>query len=245
MAFEPKCARTEACEQQHEKGTDMNGPMRTLCAACVATSLTLAAGCGARGGGATPEEAFSNAKAAAERNDWKAVCNSMTEESQEMMAGGIAFGGMMMQVFAGLGGEEDAAKTAKIKQTMAKHGLTDAFLAKINDDKSAKSPEERMKTMVEPINDHGQFIADMMAALAEVGDKDEQGPFTKDATLTNVKIDGDAASGTIETSHGGNKQSEPIAFKKVGGRWLLDLTKSAKSPSGGQPSGADAAAFAR
>lgn len=207
----------------------MSGPARLLTAASLAAGLvTFAVGCGG-GGAATPEEAFKNAQAAVEKEDWKTFCGTMTAESQDVFAGGMAMGGMMMQAFAGLGGEEGAAEAKKIGEVLAKHGITEEFGKKIEDDETIKGPEEAMKKMLEPVKDKPQFVADMMAAFKGMKGMKDQNPVNKTATLKDVKIDGDTAKATIEATIDGKTSSSPIAFKKVDGKWLMDLTETMKS----------------
>lgn len=190
----------------------------------------------AAGGAATPEETFKLAQAAAEKGNWKGVVVHMTPESQEMFAGGLAFAGVMMQAFAELGGPEGAKEAQKIKAVLAKHGLTEAAMKKLEGDDSVKNPEEAIKKIVAPIKDRGAFIGDMMTAFKDTkGFKENDSPISKDAKLKDVKIDGNNAKGTVEFEKNGEKTEDPIAFKKVNGKWLLDLTEAMKKELGPGP----------
>ncbi len=225
----------------------MSVPMRFLAAAIVATGLlTLANGCGSSsGGGATPEETFKTAKTALEKEDWKGLCDCMTKESQDMMAGGVAMVGVMMQAFASFGGDEGVKEAEKIKETLDKHGLTEDFLKKLEEKDEPEDPMAAMKIVLEPVKDRPQFIADMIAALQSMSDKDkyEESPIPKDVALKDVKIDGDSATGTVEFERKGKKESDEIAFKKVDGKWLLDLTAMIKKQMDGPGAGGPPAGF--
>jgi hypothetical protein len=216
----------------------MTGPVRKLTVAILfAGTIGLLTGCsnsGGSGGGATPEETFKSAQAAAEKNDYKAFMSTMTPESQETYAGMIAFGGAMVQAFAGLGGPEGAEDAKKVKEVLDKHGLTEETLKKA--DPTAADPIAGMKSLVEPVKDKPAFVADMMAALKSSKDFKDKSPLQKGTTLKDVKIDGDSAKGTIETEVEGKKESSPIGFKKIDGKWLIDLTETIKS-SMGPPAG--------
>jgi hypothetical protein len=223
----------------------MNGPARLLTAALMAAGLvTFAVGCGngkveGNAGGDTPEETFKTATAAFEKEDWKTFCDCMTPESKDTMAVGMATVGMMIQGFAALGGDEADKETAKIKETLAKHGLTEDFFKELEKKEQPNDEAAAMKMMLEPVKDRGQFVADMMGAMQAMGDKGPQaGPsMPKDAELKDVKIDGDSAKGSIEFERDGKQQSEPIAFKKIDGKWLMDMTQMMKQGGGGPPVG--------
>ncbi len=181
-------------------------------------------------GGATPQETFDAAVAATKKEDWKGLCGLMTKDSQDMMAGGVAMGGMMMQAVFELGGEDEQAAAKKVMAALQKHGLTEKFMKELEDDESIESPEEGMKKIVTPIKNRPQFIADMMAAFKGAKGFDVDDNPLAGGTLKNLKIDGDSAKGTIEFERDGEKKSEPVAFKKVGGKWLMDITESLKGP---------------
>ncbi|MEX2186434.1 MAG: hypothetical protein WD875_06560 [Pirellulales bacterium] len=178
-------------------------------------------------GGATPEETFKMAAAAVEKSDWKRFSLSMTAESQEMMAGSMAMGGMMMQAFAELG-DQDAAAAKKMKQTLQKHGLTDEFFKKLDEGGQPKNEQEAMKLVLKPVKNRPQFIADMMAAMKSMKGFEDESPFNKNSALKDVKIDGDSSKGTIEYERDGEKKTDPVAFKKVGDKWLMDITEAMK-----------------
>jgi hypothetical protein len=181
----------------------------------------------AMGGGATPEATFKQAQAAAEKDDWKGLLGNMTVESQEMFAGSMAMVGVMMQAFAGLGGEEGAAAAKDIKKALDKHGLTDGVLEKLEGE-AGMDPEKAIKALVKPVKDRGQFVADMMVAMKKMKGFKDKTPISKDATLMDLKTTGDTAKGTIEFTQEGEKKTEPIAFKKVKGKWYMDITEAMK-----------------
>jgi hypothetical protein len=186
----------------------MSGPARFLTAALMAVGIvTFAVGCGGgdekkegNAGGDTPEATFKTATTAFEKEDWKTFCDCMTPESKDTMAVGMATVGMMMQGFAALGGEEADKENAKLKETLAKHGLTEAFFKGLEEKEEPKDEAAAMKMLLEPVKDRGQFVADMIGTMQAMGDKGPQAgpPIPKDAKLADVKIDGDTAKGTVE-----------------------------------------------
>jgi hypothetical protein len=189
-------------------------------------------------GGATPEETFKLMQTAAEKEDWKGMLGNMTVESQESFAGMMAFGGVMIQAFAGLGGPEGAAAAADIKKALDKHGLTEDVLKKLEGD-AGMDPEKAMKALIKPVKDRGAFVADLMGAMKKMEGFKDRSPINKDTVLKDVKTTGDTAKGTIEFEQEGKKESQPIAFKKVNGKWYVDISDLLKEAlkGGGAPGG--------
>src|SRR5436305_13346758 len=97
---------------------------------------------------------------------------------------------------AGAKDKEVLAKLKPLEDVMAKHGLTEAALAKVKGENPiGKGPEamkQAFKKLVAPVKDRSAFVADMIAALKKMDPKQaKQGPLAADAELKDVKIDGD------------------------------------------------------
>jgi hypothetical protein len=76
----------------------------------------------------------------------------------------------------------------------------------------------------------------MMAAMKELKSFGDNNPFDKSAKLKDViKVDGDSAKATIEFERDGKPASEPVAFKKIGGKWLMDISEAMKAAEAGPP----------
>ena len=193
--------------------------MATFC--LLATFAVMFAGCGSGGGYESPQVVFDAAQAAANKKDWKALCGCITPESRDKMAGGIAFAGAMLQQFAALGGEEGKKKAAKIKSVLEKHGLTETLKAM---NSSPVGPEEMTKKLLKLIKDRDAFLADMLTAMDD-GNTSSNMPFAGKATLKDVKIDGDSATGTVVFKKDDGEKSDTMAFKKVEGSWKMDMMK--------------------
>jgi hypothetical protein len=203
---------------------------RTVGASVVLAALLFSAlpGCGSKAGAhATPEDVFKTAKAAADKEDWKGFCDCLTDDSRDTFAGGMAFAGVMMKAFGELGGKEAGAKLKPIDDVLTKHGLTEENLKKMEKGPplgAEKDMAKAMKELVAPVKDRSAFVADMVAALKQVGEKGkDQPPFPKDAVLKDVKIDGDSAKAMVVSQQGGAERSEPIEFRKVGAGWKIEL----------------------
>lgn len=183
-----------------------------------------ATGCGSKKHD-SPDDVFNAAKAAMEEKDMEAFMECLTEESQDVFAGGIAMVSVMMKAFSGLGGQDEKAKEAftKIDKVMADHGLTEEFMKNMQDAKPS-SPAEGFKELLKPVKDKPKFVSEMMAALESMGDKGSSGPgdgFMGE--LTDVKIDGDTATGVAVGKKDGKEEKEDLNFKKVDGGWLIHL----------------------
>ena len=191
-------------------------------------------GCGG-GGYDSPQAAFDAMKAAGEKKDWKGFCECMTPDSQDAMAGGMVVAGTMMKAmggFAMMGRGEQAEKTKaaleKIDEVLKKHGLDEKAMKKVQEKMQGaepKGPNKRLamlKELAAPIKDKPTFIGDMFAALEEMNPGESTMSF-ENATLKDVKIDGDTATGTIAKTDKGMKMDEPINFKKIDGGWLVDI----------------------
>ncbi len=204
----------------------------------VAGSVLLLAALSVAAGGTgatyrTPEEVFEAAKKAIAREDWKGVCATFTDNTRDMLAGGLAMMPLMAKGFAKLAGEdkekEMLEKIKPLTDVLAKHGLTDAVLKKMEKqgDKGEKGEEairKGLKRLVGPIKDRCAFIAEMITVLKKADGKGlKDGPLPKDAELKDLKVDGDHAKGTVVSTVSGKEKRDPIEFRKIGGSWKIDL----------------------
>lgn len=159
---------------------------------------------------ATPEAAFAAFQEAAKKNDWKTVAELLTPESQESMAAGMLVGASLIAAF-----EEEKGK--EFEQLMSKHGL-DVDPEEGPPGMEDASMEDALKAVISPIKDKPAFIADMVGWLEENADDsgfDEIGS----ATLSDLTITGDTASGTLTV----NDEPQPIEFRRSNGRWLIQM----------------------
>jgi hypothetical protein len=180
--------------------------------------LTLFSGCGGKQDSepdtprapGTPEAAFAAFQEAAEREDWKAVAELLTPDSQKSMAAAMIFATSLMAASEEEKGEE-------LEELLRKHGF-DPNAPEVPRKIVASSPQEALKTLVGPIKDKPAFIADMVGWLEENADASG---FTDipSGKLGDVTIEGDTASGTVTDDDG----SDPIEFLRLNGRWLIHM----------------------
>jgi hypothetical protein len=193
----------------------------------------------------TPQEAFDAAKKAIAREDWKGFCATLTDDSRDVLAGGMVMVPLMIKGFAKLAPEDKQkellAKLKPLEDVMAKHGLTEEALAKMPKDEKpgGKGPEaikQAFKKLLAPVKDRSAFVADMIAAMKKMDPKQaKEGPLPADAELKDVKIEGDTAKGMIVTKKGGQEKRAPIDFRRIDGSWKIDLPLDWKGLGKGRP----------
>jgi hypothetical protein len=157
--------------------------------------LLFVIGCG--GGSSTPEAAFKDFQAAVKARDADKAWNLLSKESQ----GQMDTAAKMMS--AQLGALDKLAPDARkqMEEAMAK-GL-------------GMSADE-LKTL------DGKKMFNLVLKKSEQGGKGGDGidEFAS-ASLENVKVEGDKASGTFKTS----KKSDTVHFVKEGGSWKITMPK--------------------
>lgn len=227
-----------------------------------AVALLTAAGCGKdketeekngqpKGSGAAPAAAYDSpqavfeaAKAATAEKDWKTFAGCLTEESRDVFAGGLVMMTGMIKAFsvgfAGPEGAEEAkAKIKPLDDVLAKHGLTEEVMKKAEPKQppGGGDPEamtKALRAMAAPIDDRTAFIADVFAAFEKIGDSPaDEMDMLANATLADVEIDGETATGTVIQRQNGQEKKEPIEFRKVDGSWRIHLTAEEFMQGGG------------
>src|SRR5262249_8454309 len=151
----------------------------------------------------TPQEAFEAAKKAAQKEDWKGVCATLTDDSRDMLAGALVMTPLRFKAVAKLAGPKGKEILAKLKprdEVLARHGLSETVLNNLLAAQADTDPKDAIKLSVKrllaPIRDRCAFIADMFNALKKVDEsKARRGPINADAELSDVKIKGDTAAG--------------------------------------------------
>lgn len=165
-------------------------------------------GCGG-GGYGSPQEVFDDFQKAATAKDWNKLMACMTPETQDAMVAGFVMMGAMAAAF----GDKE------MEPLLKKHGVD----PNAKPDESITDPAEAMKLLAGKIKDKPAFVSDIMAHL----EKKDPGAATQNlpsGTLTDVKIEGDAATATVVgKDKDGKEQKADIQFKKVDGSWLLHM----------------------
>jgi hypothetical protein len=199
----------------------------------VVGAVAFLAGCGGKPSSTTnadfssPEATLATAKAAAAENDYRTFAACFTPGGQETMAAGfVMIGGMMQFMMAqdDENPEKGKASAAKIKKVLEDHGVAEGSRPKITLDMSAdkESQNKELRKLSQPVKDKPAFIAEFIGVMQEVGDKPDARIFESSATLKDLNIEGDTASGTLVQTRAAEESSTPIVFKKIGQDWKID-----------------------
>jgi hypothetical protein len=188
----------------------------------------------------TPEEVFSAFMAAGAKEDWKTMCECLTDDSRDKMAVGLVLAATFGKAFATT--PELKAKFKLVDDVLAKHGipLSQKQGPASPPSKDPRNFEKAMMKVLELVKDRNAFIADMLVAFKQLSDDPQQknpvgGDFDfKEVKLEDVKIQGDSATGVAVARRGGNEARQPLNFKKVGGGWKIEFPDK-----GGQPASID------
>jgi len=170
----------------------------------------------------SPNAVFDAFQSSVKKKDWKTAYTCLTPDSGDRLAGQMIFVGAMIKSFAAFDKTGKLAGLVKpIDAVFDKHGLTKESLAKAKPSKDPKEQDAALLKLARLVKDRAAFLGELMPVMEKLGSKkgDELGK----ATLKDVKIDGDNATGTAVTEKGGVEKEEPLKFKKIGGGWRIDL----------------------
>ena len=191
--------------------------MKRTLPAVLATLLGVAlTGCG--GPYSSPEATFQTYRDAVAKKDWKSAMTALTPESNDKVVGGLMAAAALSSTR-----NQDAAAV------LQKHGLNGkemvaqtAMAALTNPGRGREAVEENVRQYMNAVADKPAFVADVIAWL-EANNKEAENKFTQAATaeLSNVQVTGDTATGQLSVPIGGGGTS--IRFRKIDGRWLIEL----------------------
>jgi hypothetical protein len=183
------------------------------------------------GGYGSPEAVFAAATQAAEREDWRTFSACLSPPSRDALASTMIHNVhriTMARSFASASGTGAAqaidAKLQPILDVLQRHSLDDETIRRMASElplMPSSSDAAKMDQALTPIWDRNGFIADMIAALRQIDNRPGVTPFTAQSELTDVKIDGDRATGMVVSSDGGPGGKQSIAFQRSGGGWKI------------------------
>ena len=213
------------------KGMAIHG-FKFACCLVLFSALTADSSAGGKKVYKSPEEVFEAAKKGLEKEDIKAVLGCLTAESRDETTGTcIAVAGFVKGFAKAV--EADKAtreRIEKLDQVLAKHGLTEEMLQRKDDQPKidlsdlSKSKAELVK-LAKLVKDRDGFVIDFVTAL-KTSDK-KSGPFEdivgSNPMLKDVKIDGDAAKGTLVGTQGDMEVRRTLNFKREGGSWKMEM----------------------
>ncbi|MBM3997031.1 MAG: hypothetical protein FJ303_23200 [Planctomycetes bacterium] len=181
---------------------------------------------------ATPQDVFEASRMALRRNDLRAFCQCITDDSRDFMAATMAVDKYVnRELMEKAGTEKKKAEVRAVDDIFKKHGLTEAHMAKHQKDMlqltdqfaPMKQKLAVARELLEPISDRNGFIAEVFEASMKATGIDHPFLDKKDDKLTNVIVQGKAASGIVETRGGAMDGKDAIEFRKQGEGWRIDL----------------------
>lgn len=164
-------------------------------------------GSSATSGHATPEAAFQAFKRAMDAEDWKAAALCLVPESRY----GLAFGLVMGASFSTFG---DESKEQSLNQLLTKHGIN---LEEESGAEGEGDMEQAMMDMFKPVTDLPGLIGELGAWIKQNASGDDQGGMMAVGELSEVKIEGDSATASVQSERG----PMPIEFRKTSSGWLV------------------------
>jgi hypothetical protein len=178
----------------------------------------------------TPQEVFEVARAAVNKDDWRAFLSCFTDDSRDSVAGLTLFVAGLVKEVARL--DKSAAARQTVKQldlVFKKHGLTEAILKKQKAAGNAKDSETALRVLragLEPVKDRSAFILDMFAAMRgyvkEIGKAEASfKEMIRNAELRELEVKGDKATAVLLTTRDGQRVRESIEFRRLGGSWRM------------------------
>lgn len=178
---------------------------------------------------ATPLVAFTEAREAAAKLDWKRFCGYLTPQARDTLAASLTIAGNMIRRMTGAANQsnedisqETHRKADPIIQVLTKHKIAVNVLSNADDDQADALPShELIDGIVADIEDRDQFVADMLAAMTEL--ESVRPTISFKGSLVNVNIEGDTATATVEQMHQGKMESESLSFRKIDGNWRIEF----------------------
>jgi hypothetical protein len=187
-------------------------------------------------GSDSPQAVFETATSAQKKEDFKTYTACLSPEAQKQQAADLAFGALSQQQAAhGPMGEKYREQFKLILAVLDKHGLTYDVTKKFKTDLTdPKAIQQTRRELEGLIKDPGAFAADMMEAYAKTQSL-HQGKLPQiEYKLTDVKVQGDKATGVAVMTMEGKEQKQPVGFVKVGGSWKIAPEPEALGPPGGR-----------
>lgn len=181
-----------------------------------------------------PQEVFNAAQAALRMDKLGALCECLTPDSRDLLAGGLALNVLAVKKLLAAGGsDEEKRLLKKIDTVLARHDLTGMNLTRMEAsaaDFKSNNLATRLRAarlVLEPVKNRNTFVAELATALhpsAAKGTGSLFGNVNGVSDLADLKFDGDTANGIVVHKHQGKESRRPIKFQKIAESWKIDLT---------------------
>lgn len=170
---------------------------------CLLGLVLSSVGCGVKADHSSPEAIASSFSKAVAKENWSVAFQCMTKESQDLMLLPVAFSGLIIKLAEKSG--KDKEKIDALKAVLEKHGVD------LDEKDSLKN-----------VKDKGALFGDFVKWSEKYSDKDKKKkPFEGEVEFKDFKTDGDTATA--------KSKNDTIYFKKIDGKWYIDLVGSFKN----------------
>jgi hypothetical protein len=195
----------------------------------VSLALLICVGCGQGGGGGgggakSPEDAFKGWSEAAGKADFKAFASHMTKDSQSAMAGYF-----MTELTNDLRVNQiNNDRVQAVEGLLKRHGLSQEAIEKkevpLGEAPDNKATAKEFVAMGEMAKDRTAFLDDTLRTFQKLAPL-EKNPLEAlgTATLKDLKVDGDTATGKATATVNGHEKTDAAHFRKEDGVWKIDL----------------------
>lgn len=194
-------------------------------AICLAMLIALLGRPAIAAGGDSPAEVLALAQAAVKAGEWGQFAALIAPSQRSMAAFEVSMGVDMMSEF--WEGEDAEKLRARYEEIVDRYGVADPpeqeQLA-VTSDTSQEEIDAHMAKRAElwfGEIDQAAFIGELLEALTAMPEVIEQGPILAEGELTDLAIEGDAATGKL-----GERE---LRFVREDGRWYM--SSSAAMPS--------------
>jgi hypothetical protein len=120
------------------------------------------------------------------------------------------------------------AKLARpLLDAAARHGLPEEATRGITDSKDPNERQKAEQALLARIKDPAAFLVDMLAANDKVFGGGGKKQYTQ--RLTEVKIDGDRAAGTVVINYSFSEEKKSVSFVRIDGSWRALNDKEEKA----------------
>jgi hypothetical protein len=188
---------------------------------------------GAQPGEKSPEDVFQEAAAAIKKEDVKGFFAHLTKDSQSAVSGGMVMVLGMAKAFAKFDKKDGAEKAKLIDDLFTRHGLSDDVLAKLKgaDKSDDKSIGRVILALGGLVKDKAAFTQDALKVLPKLSKKDQPFKEIGEASLKDVKMDGDKAQGQLTSRKDGTEKTETLYFRMEDGAWKIDVLRMMEEKS--------------
>lgn len=198
---------------------------------------------------ATPQEVIEAIRQASQKDDLKAWCQCLTDDSRDLLAATVIVDEFTTRQAKGRDANaKQKAHFQAVAEVFEKHGLKDESLEKMQKEFMAITvPQAPLpakigaaQAILAPVKDRNAFIEDLFKTVQKLSGSEGPLSMWKNAKLADVEIRGKEAQGRVSMGRG---EPKTFYFKKQGDSWKLDLFADAEmpeqmfNPHGGLPPG--------